>query len=52
MTVHRLKVHVSTIGQAAFSADGRWVVTAGPETAASRQVRTGKRLSTAARTGT
>jgi WD40 repeat protein len=43
-TVHRLKFHVSTVSRAAFSPDGRWVVTAGPTTAAIWQVRTGALL--------
>jgi WD40 repeat protein len=40
----RLKFHVSAVSQASFSPDGRWVVTAGPTTAAIWQVRTGRLL--------
>jgi WD40 repeat protein len=43
-TVQRLSFYVSTVSQAAFSPDGRWVVTAGPTAAAIWQVRTGLRL--------
>jgi WD40 repeat protein len=43
-TVHRLSFHVATVSQAAFSPDGRSVVTAGPSTAGVWQVRTGRLL--------
>jgi WD40 repeat protein len=36
-----LSFHVSTVSQAAFSPDGRWIVTAGPTTAGLWQVSTG-----------
>jgi WD40 repeat protein len=39
---HRLKFNVSAVSQAAFSPDGRWIVSAGPTTAAIWQVRTGR----------
>ena len=43
-TVQRLSFHVSTVSQASFSSDGRWIVTAGPTTAGIWQVRTGRLL--------
>jgi WD40 repeat protein len=40
---HRIfRAHVSTVSEAAFSRDGRWVVTAGPSTAGLFQARTGR----------
>ena len=42
--MRRLSFHVANVSQAAFSPDGRWIVTAGPTTAGIWQVRTGRLL--------
>ena len=39
-----LRAHTAIVSDAAFSSDGRWIVTAGPGTAGLWEVRTGKLL--------